>query len=216
MTATIIQNKNKDGAISGYKFKEDQSCVLHVIDGIYIADKQLLVVKLQPKTEADYEVIAFENKKKCAPQAFEWPIQVSINCKDSEVVQAKAIAKYFEHDTFKALASGFAGTISYSDSMPAQRIAGIGDAPEEWCYQAVAQLVAIESTIDGAAAAKASQSYGAGNYGAKAQTEAERIADRLAYLAKACTTEFPEGVQLAQLCKDLDTDKVMLLTLLFN
>lgn len=235
----LIQNKTKKGD-TYYICKADQSGTLNVTDGRYCVktDKDvqigMLSLSLQPAAAGDIEVLKFEDRKIVPTDPYEWPLTVHIKCDFTNgTAQEKAIHKLFTNpdklyeskangDTPSAsytgidMASGFAGEISWADTPGAKRIASSeGVKSHDW--QSLADIVKITSAIEDKdiPGVSTGNAYGGGG-GIKAQTEAEKIADRLAYLTKACTSELPEGVQLEQLAKDLSVDKYVVVQILFS
>lgn len=210
MPVKLVQGKKKDGSFY-YTFKADQQCGLSIADGRYIADKTTLLVSLKEDEPGDIEVIRWENKKPVAPEPFEFPVTVAIKIdKDNGTVQEKAIHALFTRSQHKELASGFAGHIAYAESMQVKRCA-VGTEKES-DYDTFAEIVAIESKLDANLASTSIGMYG----GAKGQTQAEIIADRVAYLQKVAGAESPEKAVLDEIEKSLKIDLYAILTLLLH
>lgn len=197
MTITIFQNETKKGDIY-YSLKAGQSGTLYFTDGKYDNAKKILALSLNPENDGDYEVLRFENKKVVPAKPFEYPVTVQIRLDAPESIQDKALVKLFELQP--ELVSGLGGSITYADTPSAKRIVDGNPKPHD--LSAFADVVAIESKLEITAAAGGNGGYG----GSKGQTEAERIADRVAYIKQALEVGTEANALVVALVTNQETD----------
>lgn len=231
MTAKIYQNirKGKDGSKPEdiyYTFKADQATTLTVVDGRFSVktDKDgkafgILSVSLQSEGEGDIEISHFKDGKAQPIIPYEWPLTVHIKVSPEGTDQEKTVYKLFTDSSVVIgdekgidLAKGFCGEIAYAATPTTKRI--LNQSPKAHDWETFADIKPKQSSIaDADIPSGSGNSYGGG---AKGQTEAERLSDRVQFVVKSLTADTPENTVLENIAKMLESDTVSVLHMLLS